>query len=590
LTAETTTEPVALPPATADWVGRIKWTTLARVVALSGLLMFGIGMDLGMGPQGITDVPEVVLYQVVTAFFVLSFVALLGTYLLAAKFAIWLAWITLTVDVMLATSMVAITHGTESVFLFGMPLAVLSGAALLERKGAFVAASASSALLCVIALFDMQVVAIDMEPYTAGWLRSLGPRTPPSPFGVLVTLVVQVGALYGTALLSSKFVLELARARTREEAERRELAALRVRYEDVVSSLPDGLATVASNGVITNCNPAFCSVLGRPRQAVLGKPLIELLPELADQPVANQTVEILRPERDDEEPGEIVRHLDSRDQILAVRTARLRGPESIDGTIVLLRDITEVRAREVQHRSRERLAAIGEMAMAVAHEIRNPLASISGSVQMLKDVIDVDEPSRQLMDIAVRETGQLSTWIGDFLDFARPGKSAMARFDLLQVVREKLQAFQQDPRLAEYGVELEFSADESADYSVEADQMRIASLVWNLLTNALQAVLEVEDRVVGVELHARDEQLMLCVDDSGPGVMAVDAEHIFEPFFTTKGEGTGLGLALVRRIAERHGGQVAVVTGSYGGARFVVELPRRQKPAAESQPDAHVAA
>lgn len=575
---------------TTDWVGRIKWTTLARVVALSGLLLFGIAMDLGMGPQGATRVPEIVLYQVVTTFFVLSFVALLGTYLLADWLAVWVAWATLAIDVMLAAAMVAITHGTESVFLFTMPLAVLSGAALLERTGAFVAASACTVLLVMIAFVDLQIVLLDMQHYTAGWLRSIGPRRPPHAFGVFVTMGVQIAALYGTALLSSKFVKELIRARQREEAERRELVALRVRYEDVVSSMPDGLATVDRAGTITSCNPAFSRILAIGRDAVIGKKLTSVLPELEAEAPGSTTMEIERsdvvralgPRRSEE----ITRRRGAERQILAVKTANLHGADRVDGTVVILRDITDVRRRDAEHRSRERLAAVGEMAMAVAHEIRNPLASISGAVQMLQGSVEAEDSSSQLMEIAVRETRHLSMWIGDFLDFARPGQKNLVRCDLMQIVEEKRMAFGQDPRVVEQGVVLTVVA-EPGDYTLRADEMKLASVVWNLLTNARQAVLEGEDRRIEVSLAAAESELSMRVRDRGPGVPEDDRDHIFEPFYTTKGEGTGLGLALVRRIVELHNGSIELVDADGAGAEFWVRWPRGFPTAPAPQPAMH---
>jgi two-component system, NtrC family, sensor histidine kinase PilS len=558
---------------TTDWVGRIKWTTLARVIGLTGLLLFGIAMDLGMiGPHGVTRVPEVALYQVVTTFFVLSFVALLSTYLLADWLSVWLAWATLTVDVLLSASMVTITHGTDSVFLFALPLAVLSGAALLERKGAFVAATVCSVLLTMIALVDMRVVVVDMEQFTAGWLRSLGPRGPAQPFAVLVTMGVQIGALYGTALLSSKFVQELTRARAREESERRELVALRVRYEDVVSSMPDGLATVARNGMITSCNPAFARILGISRDDALLATLPGLLPELDRTVDVSSTVEIRR--EDTEQPDEISRQRGDDQQVLAVKLATLHGGSAVDGTIVILRDVTEVRRHELEHRNRERLAAVGEMAMAIAHEIRNPLASISGTVQMLQSFAEPNEASDQLMEIAIRETEHLSSWIGDFLDFARPGKKQLKPCNLHDIVQGKLMAFGQDPVVREAAVKVELLVEKGADYRLDADETKLASVVWNLLTNARQAVLEVEKRLITVELNASDAELLLAVADSGEGVPSAIRDHIFEPFYTTKGEGTGLGLALVRRIVELHNGTIELVDTSTAGAEFRVRLPR----------------
>ena len=178
------------------------------------------------------------------------------------------------------------------------------------------------------------------------------------------------------------------------------------------------------------------------------------------------------------------------------------------------------------------------------------------------------------MTIAVRETGQLSAWIGEFLDFARPGQVSPQGCDLLRVVGEKLLAFRQDPRVTEYDIGVEVVADEAADHRLVADEKQLSSLVWNLLTNAMQALLEVEDRRILITVTADEGELGLHVDDSGKGVALQDRAHIFEPFYTTKGEGTGLGLAQVRRVVEQHGGEVTIDKAGIGGASFRVRLPR----------------
>lgn len=554
---------------------RIKWETLARVVALSGLLIFAVSMDLGLGPQPIAQLPEVVLYKLVTAFFVASFVALLATYLTGPKLRRPLAWASLSIDLALAMSLVTITHATESVFLFGLPLAVLAGAALLERPGAFVAASVSSVAVAILALIDGGLVAVDLEPWTVAWLRALGPRDVPAPFEVGVQALVQVGALYGTALLSSQLVIELNRARARASAERRELVALRVRYEDVWSSLPDGLATLSKKGVVLTANPAFLRILDLSEAEVVDQPLQRMLPQLdLDASGATTTVEI--PRAGVNPTSEVWRaRTDGGRQILAMRAELLRDGEGrpTGETLLVVRDVTAARRREQDHRNRERLATVGAMAMAVAHEIRNPLASISGAVQMLDATLEVSEEDRSLMQIAVRETQQLSDWIGEFLDYAKPGGVHFEPIDLAAELRGKVAALEQDPRVTEAGVTLQLS-EVSGDCRLLADRKGVSAVVWNLLRNAVDAVVEADRREVHASLRTLPDVLVLAVSDSGPGVPEAERAQLFEPFFTTRAEGTGLGLATVKRVLDNHGGEVLVDDSPLGGARFTVTLPR----------------
>lgn len=572
--------PTASAHREAGLVDRIKWTTFARTLALSGLLMLTVAMDLGLGPQPIAQSPEVLLYKVETSFFVLTFFTLLLTYLVPTARLPQVAWLSLSIDVTLAACLVGITDRTQSVFVFALPLAVLSAAALLERKGAFVAATVGTIWLLLLGVVDAGwlgpgELGFDPDNLTASWLRSL--RHQPHASEVAVAVLVQSGALYATAALSSKLVLELGRAREQSLAERRELAALRQRYEDVFSSLPDGLMTVSEDGVIRSANPAMASILGVDRDAIVARAIVDVFPELEEQGGdVHATQEIARGA---EPSGELWRAAtDGRRQILAVRGDTLRGRvEALRGqreTLYVVRDITELRARELEHRNRERLAGIGAMAMAVAHEIRNPLASIAGSAQMLREQEGVDPMQRTLMDIINRETVQLSKWIGEFLEFARPGDPRFESLDLAAVVREKVETWRHDPRVGDAGLAVELDLAKDADVSLLADGASIASLVWNLLVNAQQAALESPEPRVLVALHADGDYVHFRVEDSGPGVAEADRPHLFEPFYTTRSKGTGLGLATVRRVVDAHRGTIDVGTSKLGGAAFAVRLPR----------------
>ena len=499
-------------------------------------------MDLGLGPQPITQVPEVVLYQLVTAFFVLSFVVLLATYLTPPRMHNRLAWASVCTDVWFAISLVTISHGMESVFLFGLPLAVLAGAALLERPGALAAAAVCSAFVVWIGLIDAGVLLIDLEPWTVAWLRELGPRELPKPvFEVMVQGGVLVAALLGTAVLSSQLVIELNRARARANIEGRELAALRVRYEDVWSSLPDGLATVTREGQVRTANPAFLRILGGTSDEVIDRKLSELLPELDWDPVVPvQTVEIPR----SNQSGEVFREDTSgEEQIIAMRGEILRDADGrpTGESLLLIRDVTKIRQRERVHLNRERLATVGAMAMAIAHEIRNPLASISGSIQMLKVDGKVSEEDESLMDIAIRETENLSAWIGEFLDYAKPGSVTMEAVDLKELIEDTVDAMQQDPLMADASVELRLTVS-CTDGNARGDRKALSAMVWNLLKNAVDAVLEVDRRVIDVLVSESGDQLCVVVADSGRGIPPEERANLFEPFFTTRVKGTGLGL------------------------------------------------
>ncbi len=554
-------------------VDRIKWATLARVVLLTAVLAFAAVMDLGLGPQPASQVPETILYQVTTAFYVLSFLSLVGTHLWRnSAHLLKLAVASISIDVCLALALVATTDGIQSLFLFGFPLAVLNAALVLYRVGALGAATLCSIGLLMLAGVELHWLPWSLEPFRVEYLRTMLPHPQMRPTDVAVQVLVQLSAVYGTAFLSSHLVLELGNARLRAQNQRNEIARLQVRYAAVITSLPDGLLTVAAGGIVSSVNLAAQEILAMQAEQVRGLPLQSVIPELvaAGGGAGEWEIHRKRPTPDGKDMT----------QILACRVVPLRDQSDDAGWLVVFRDMTEMRLREEIHRSRERLAAIGEMATAVAHEIRNPLASISGAVQMLEVSEGLGQDDRQLMQIVLRETGQLSHWIGEFLDFARPRPAQWATVDLRQIVEDTLQALAQDPRIAENNIELrrdpamDASPQSDGEFELQGDAMLLRQVVWNLLINGLQAVISEDRRVVMAGLRATENGLELKIQDSGAGIEPQQIVHVFEPFYTTKGAGTGLGLATVLRHVEAHRGTISVGKSILGGAEFVIVLPR----------------
>lgn len=566
-------------------IDRIKWTTFARVGLLTAVLGLAVAMDIGVGPRPLTAVPETTLYRLTTTFYLVSFFFLLATQLLRNSPRIrYLSAASMVVDMLLAVALVAVTDGVKSLFIFAFVIAVLNSALLLYRAGAIVSAALSTLALVVLAALEMHWLPWTLDGVRVAYLRVLAPSAPMPLYEMAAQLFVQICAVWATAFLSSHLVLELDRARLRNLEQRRELASLRVRYGDVVSSLPDGLLTVSPAGIVSSVNPAGLQILGLSAASVVGMPLGDVLPELADLDPGGSAPRT-REHAVARRPGtahtrEMMRNRpEEASQILACRVVRLHDPHEAADTLVVFRDMTEVRAREEAHRNRERLAGIGGMAATVAHEIRNPLASISGAVQMLQGSTELSETDRQLMAIVVRETHQLSDWISEFLDFARPRPVQMQRCDVRAIMQETVQACQRDPRITEGGIDVIAQQGEGSDddFIMMADHHLLRQTVWNLLINAAQAVLSVERRVVAVHLSQRPDAIELVVEDSGHGVDSDDIAHVFEPFYTTKGEGTGLGLATVARHVGAHRGHIEVGRSELGGARFDLTFPRRPR-------------
>ncbi len=564
-------------------VDRLKWTTLVRVLVVTGVLAFAVAVDLGMAPQKVTAAPETLLYQLAAVAYGISFVLLLFAQIghNHTPTLVRLAWLSVLTDVTLAVVLVHATGGMQSLFLFGLPLAVLNASILLDRPGSLLTASAVAVGMTAMSLDE--VGWLHLPPLRVAYLSALPAVKSQTPFEIASNLALQIAAAYATAVLASHLVRELDRARRRALQQRSELASLRVHYEDVVTSLPDGLITVGPAGLVTAANPAAEMILRLDLEDLLGRPLADAVPDIAQAlaaPPGEWELARVAPDNVQNTQQILRKSPTGKQQILAVRVAPLRDPDGQWGRVLVLRDVTEVRAREEEHRARERLATVGSMASAVAHEIRNPLASISGAVQLLQGASGLDESDRSLMGIVVRETSQLSDWIGEFLDFARPRPLQFGELDLYSLARETVSACLQSPAVQAAGVKVtgpcQTATAADGDWTIYGDAVLLRQMLWNLLINAIHAVQEGERREVAVSLRSDGDWLELAVDDSGPGIDPSDIECIFEPFYTTKGaQGSGLGLATVARHVTAHAGRVLVERSlQLDGARFVVQLPR----------------
>jgi two-component system sensor histidine kinase PilS (NtrC family) len=308
-------------------------------------------------------------------------------------------------------------------------------------------------------------------------------------------------------------------------------------HDQILNQVPAGIVTVDAMGAIDSVNPAAFEILG----PVLGRQLSDVLPG----------------------QGRRWEHVHARGTqrrfLLCNQTTRRQG-----GYVVAIEDVTRMRQIEAELAREERLAAVGRLAAGLAHEIRNPLASLSGAVQLLGE-----KSEAPLFDIVLREVHRINELVEEFLDTARPLKLSIAQVDITSLVNGVVGAFRNDPR---YRDRVAIHVDcEGITEPVGADASRLSQVLWNLLLNAAQS----SPGPCRVEVTAAtvDRSLELEVKDDGPGIPPESQERIFDPFFTTRSGGTGLGLANVHRIVRAHGGTVEVESEVGHGARFILRFP-----------------
>jgi len=247
---------------------------------------------------------------------------------------------------------------------------------------------------------------------------------------------------------------------------------------------------------------------------------------------------------------------------------------SFTGAVVILRDLTEIKRLQERVRRSEKLAAIGELAAGIAHEVRNPLSSIRGFAQFLERVLKNQPKEREYAELMVKEVDRINNVVTNLLSFARPVHPEPESTNIPALLHHTIRLVQEDANLRKVSIQLDVPQDKDLD-NVMIDGSQMTQVILNLVLNALQAV-DIGGRIWIAARKPDADSLELSVEDDGPGIPADKVKRIFDPFFTTKEKGTGLGMAIVQMIVENHGGEIQVVSpvpGKTHGCRIVLRLP-----------------
>lgn len=465
-------------------------------------------------------------------------------------------------DLLVETLLVYFTGALDSPFSFLYLVSIITASMMLYRRGGLFAAS--GAVILYGALGDLIMYGLIPLPEQS-WIVPTAWTTS----RLYLNVATNFAGFYATALLTAYIAEKLQKTSEELDANRQNLAALRALNQNVVESIPSGLITLSPEGSVSFVNPAGCAILRSESRQTIGRHISEIGFFRAEEwERARKTIEadgVVRVEKN---------HFRGADDEQTVGYAltplhTLEGRAS--GYTLIFQDLTDMKKLEAELRLKDRMAAVGELSAGIAHEIRNPLAAIAGSVQVLRKSEALSQQEQRLMSIILKESERLNKSIADFLRFVRPQEKRTAEFDIAASLSETLDLLINSPELGpDHRIERQI-APPSFVVAGDADQIR--QVFWNLARNAVQAM--PLGGVLRVSTETAGDTYRICFNDSGRGMSELDQRRLFQPFRTNFPSGTGLGMAICYRIVQEHGGRIDVASRQGSGTSITVSLPVR---------------
>jgi two-component system sensor histidine kinase PilS (NtrC family) len=463
-------------------------------------------------------------------------------------------------DLVVETVLVYFTGGLDSPFSFLYLVSIITASMLLYRRGGIL--SASGAVILYGVLGDLMLYGVIPLPEQSWFVP-----TPWTSSRLYLNMATNFAGFYATALLTSYLSEKLQKTSQELDANRQNLAELRALNQNVVESIPSGLITLSPDGVATFINPAGCFILRRDAHAIVGRPIAQLgfyadgeWDEFRDTLTGGS---VIRREKHDVAIGDELRTIGFA--VTPLNT--IEGAAS--GYTLIFQDLTDMKTLEAELRLKDRMAAVGELSAGIAHEIRNPLAAIAGSVQVLKKSTALNPQEQRLMSIILKESERLNKSIADFLRFVKPQEKRPAEFDIAASLAETLDLMRNSPELtAGHTIEDEIVPP---SYTIIGDSDQIRQVFWNIARNAVQAM--PNGGTLRVTTAAAADHYNITFSDNGRGMNDADQRRLFQPFRTNFPTGTGLGMAISYRIVQEHGGRIEVASHEGAGTSITVSLP-----------------
>ena len=521
----------------------LAWLVKARILILTFLL----AIQLAVAHLAPTPLPLRLFVSTILLWFALSiFYALLLSLWQDHRLQASLQVLT---DLILVSLVVHETGGWDSSLNFLYPLVIIVASILLPRVWAHLVAALA---------FILYGTVLELNYY--GVVKSYC-TTHPELKTLQAIIFVNLFAYLAVAYLAGLLATKLRQARVQLKRASGALENLQILHENIIQSISSGLITTSLDGHITLVNSAAQKLLERTPGQLLGTPVNKLFLDALPNTESQQAHAEVRFDA-----------ANAFRKTLRVRVATLNVPErGTLGYVYAFDDLTEIRRLEREVRMQDRLAAVGRLAAAIAHEIRNPLTSIAGSVSMLSGIPEMSAEHRQLLDIVTRESQRLNGIITDFLAYSRGKQYRFEKADLVPLLEDTLTLMRHRMAAENTGIVIESRFSVREAWSL-ADGDKIKQVFWNFAENAVRAMRNGGTLQVSIERLGDDWQVSFA--DTGTGMTPQQTEKIFEPFQSNFEGGTGLGLAVVYQIVQAHEGKVWARSKPGQGTTFVLRLRR----------------
>jgi len=479
-------------------------------------------------------------------------------------------------EVYVEAGVIHITGGVESQLSILLLVTIVSVSLIYHLAGTVLVATLSSFAYAYTVLLARGTFP---PPLTYEAIRDLNSVSETTYYQV----ILYTFAFYLVAYVSGYLAQKLKRRGEELFSKALELNRMRMETDDILQHMRSGVLTVDNSGRIIYFNKTAEDILGYKGEDIKGQEFPEVfknrMPELAEK--LQQT---LRTERMDSRSEIFVSSLSGKTIPLGLSTSILGDKKAGKrGVIAVFADITAAKRMEEEIRLKDRLAAVGELSAGIAHEIRNPLASISGSVEVLKEALSLRDENEKLMELILKETGRLNQILTEFLQYAKIGETSSRKVELVPLVEEVIELVK-NHKSYRPGIEIKREFKQ-ATLSILGEENQIKQLLLNLLVNALEAMEEKGEKITitdqtlnQIEGHyfeeENDEQseewTPLAIQDDGKGMNEEQRERLFWPFYSSKKEGTGLGLAIVQRLVNSLQGRIEFRSELGRGSVFVV--------------------